>query len=104
MVLKCCPQPEILESLGSLIETQVLNPPQTSTGNPGWGPETCLVTNPSNVIKHSKDSDAHTSEKHCPKGREGTPADASNKPSGSIRTQQESIRPFSCALMNTVMS
>lgn len=101
MVLKCCPQPEILESLGSLIETQVLNPPQTSIGNPGWGPETCLVTNHSNVIKHSKDSDAHTSEKHCPKGREGTPADASNKPSGSIRTRQESLRPFSCALMNT---
>lgn len=71
---------------------------------PWVGPETCLVTNHSNVIKHSKDSDAHTSEKHCPKGREGTPADASNKPSGSIRTRQESLRPFSCALMNTVMS
>lgn len=35
------------EFLGSLIETQVLNPPQTSTGNPGWGPgNPVLVTNP----------------------------------------------------------
>lgn len=104
MVLKCCLQPEILESLRSLLETQVLNPPHTSIGNSGWGPETCVATNHSNVIKHSKGSDAHTKEKHCPKGREETPADATNKPSGSGRTQQKSLRPFSYALGNTVMS